>query len=955
MTETDLEGIAIVGMAGRFPGAPSVDAFWRNIKDGVESITHFDRSEAEIDAEGGGDDDKSHFVCAKGMLDDVDMFDARFFGYLPREAEVMDPQHRIFLEICWEAMEVAGYDCSRYPGAVGVFGGCYMDTYILWNLCSDDNFRRRLVESIQVGTLQTELGNDKDYLATRVAYKLGLRGPAMTLQTACSTSLVAVATACQSLDSYQSDMALAGGVTLILPQKKGYYYKEGGMLSPDGHCRTFDEKAAGTVFSHGAAVVLLKRLADAIADRDTIYGVIRGYAANNDGGDKVSYTAPSVEGQAEAVATALGLGQIDARTIGYVEAHGTATPLGDPIEIGGLTKAYREFTDDTQYCAIGSVKANLGHLDVASGAIGLIKSTLALHEKVLPPQINFDAPNPKIGIEKTPFYVNTDLTPWPAQAWPRRAAVSSFGVGGTNAHVVLEEAPEIRDHAPAAHPIAQGPHLFTLSARTQSALEAQVAQFADHLERHPDVSLRDAAYTLQIGRKAFDYRVTVVASDREAAVAKLRQNALPARKADKSPQLIFMFPGQGAQYPGMGRELYDQEPVFKETVDRVAATLTAVDDVDFDIRDFLNWSEATSAVPLDDARQHMAQTRIAQPAIYAIEVGVAKLLMSWGLTPTALLGHSIGEFAAAAIADVFSVEDGAMLVAERGRQMQAMAPGSMLAIMANDADVADRLPEGVCRAAINSPTAVVVSGPTEAIDAFADLLDREQIKSTKLATSHAFHSSMMAPARAPLEEAVAATARRDANIQIFSTLTGDAVAADRFADPGYWGEQLVSPVRFADALQSAAGDADRVFVEIGPGQSLRSFAAQTLKGDAKRPAFCALGPVRDPGSDCAHALGLIGDLWSIGATPNWEAIAKGAPRRVALPTYPFERKRHWIEPSTTVETATPTPANAQLASQPSNHGVQPNAALTGDADDLERLIQEQLKLISTQIDLMGRG
>lgn len=368
-----LEGVAIVGMSGRFPGARDVSQFWKNIQGGVNSISHFTPEELDIPLpQASMDEFTSVFVRAKGILDDIDQFDARFFGYLPREVELMDPQQRVFLEICWEAMEHAGYDAQRYTGAVGVYAGCYIDTYLLWNLCSNPEFLAKLVDSIQVGSLQTELGNDKDYLATRVAYKLGLRGPAMTVQSACSTSLVAIATACQSLEAYSCDMALAGGVTIVLPQKKGYFYKEGGMLSPDGTCRTFDENAAGTVFSNGAAVVLLKRVADAVADGDTIYGVIRGYATNNDGGQKVSYTAPSVEGQAEVIALAMGMAGIDPRSIGYIEAHGTATPLGDPIEIAGLTTAFRTGTPDTGYCAIGSVKANLGHLDCASGAIGLI-------------------------------------------------------------------------------------------------------------------------------------------------------------------------------------------------------------------------------------------------------------------------------------------------------------------------------------------------------------------------------------------------------------------------------------------------------------------------------------------------------------------------------------------------------------------------------------------------------
>ncbi|MEM1140914.1 MAG: polyketide synthase, partial [Pseudomonadota bacterium] len=453
-------GIAIVGMAGRFPGAASVDEFWTNVQNGADTVSRFDASQADCplpdDAMGEG----ARPVFARGVLEDIDQFDAGFFGMLPREAAVMDPQHRMFLEICWEAMEAAGHDPARYPGSVGVFAGCYMDTYLLANLCADEAYRDRLVRSIQVGTLQTELGNDKDYLATRVAFKFGLSGPAMTVQTACSTSLVAIATACQNLEAYQCDMALAGGVTIVVPQRRGYAYREGGMLSPDGRCRPFDAAAAGTVFSNGAAVLLLKRLEDALADKDTIHAVIRGYATNNDGGEKMSYTAPSAEGQAEAISLALGMGDIPARSIGYVEAHGTATPLGDPIEVAGLTQAFRAQTDDVGFCALGSVKANLGHLDVASGAIGLIKTALCLRDGVLPPLPHFESPNPKIDFARSPFFIQSEGGDWPRGPVPRRAGVSSFGVGGTNAHVVVEEPPARRARDPLSDP---GPQLLLLS------------------------------------------------------------------------------------------------------------------------------------------------------------------------------------------------------------------------------------------------------------------------------------------------------------------------------------------------------------------------------------------------------------------------------------------------------------------------------------------------------------
>ncbi|MEX6633169.1 type I polyketide synthase [Hyphococcus lacteus] len=940
------EGIAIVGMSGRFPGAKNVDAFWRNIKNGVESITHFSPDELEISDPSGHDKDAGDYVCAKGMLDDIDMFDARFFGYLPREAEVMDPQHRIFLEICWEAMENAGYDAHRYSGSVGVYGGCYMDTYLLWNLCSDENFRERLVESIQVGSLQTELGNDKDYLATRVAYKLGLRGPAMTLQTACSTSLVAIATACQSIEAYQCDMALAGGVTIILPQKKGYFYKEGGMLSPDGHCRTFDSNAAGTVFSHGAAVVLLKRVEDAIADGDTIYGVIRGYATNNDGGDKVSYTAPSVEGQAEVISLALGMADIDARSIGYVEAHGTATPLGDPIEVAGLTTAYRTMTNDNQYCAIGSVKANLGHLDVASGAIGLIKTSLSLQEKILPPMINFENPNPKIDFENSPFFVNTKLQPWTASEWPRRAGVSSFGVGGTNAHVVVEEPPVFT-----ADNNFRKSELLLLSARSKDALTAQAEQMASHLEADTETSLADIAYTLQVGRREFEHRRAISVSSRDDAIVKLRTAAVPGTAGvatSTNPEYVFMFPGQGAQYPGMGRALYESETVYRDTIDAIATTLIGIPEFGIDIRRYLLWSDEQTE-NRETLATELAQTKIAQPTIFAVEVAMARLLQSWGISPAATIGHSVGEFASAVIAGVFTLADATKLVAARGRLMQAQPTGRMLAVMGPRDEVEPLLPNNISIAAINAPGATVVSGPAAEITGFQTKLEAMGMMAKPLQTSHAFHSRMMTKARAPLEALVNDMQRSPASVEIISTERGGVVDPNLFCDPIYWGEQLMNPVLFADAISAAAvQNAHRIFIEVGPGQTLSALSKQTLTGDLKRVVTPTLGPVNAPGCDVENALAAVGRIWVAGGLPDWSAFTVGARRRVPLPTYPFERKRHWVEPMRrkTTQSAGQSAAQDQTST---------NKAPMTQQTEVEDLIQQQLGLISDQLNILKQN
>ena len=953
------EGIAIVGMSGRFPGAPDVATFWNNIRNGVEAITHFSVDELDIPSPTANSDEGASYVCAKGVLDNIDQFDARFFGYLPREAELMDPQHRVFLELCWEALEHAGYDAQRYAGAVGVYGGCYMDTYLLWNLCSNPAFLARLIDSIQVGSLQTELGNDKDYLATRVAFKLGLRGPAMTLQTACSTSLVSIVTACQALEGYQCDMALAGGVTIVLPQKKGYFYKEGGMLSPDGHCRPFDERAAGTVFSNGAAVLLLKRAADAIADGDTIYAVIRGFATNNDGGNKLSYTAPSVEGQAEVISLALSMANIDSRTIGYVEAHGTATPLGDPIEIAGLTTAHRACTSATElatgYCAIGSVKGNLGHLDVASGAIGLIKTALSIHENVLPPSINFTKPNPKIDFASTPFYVNTKLQPWPDAASPRRAGVSSFGVGGTNAHVVVEQAPE-EEPAGATRTHA----LLALSARTEGALARQAERLADFLESHPDIALEDVAYTLQVGRRQFEQRRVAAVADVAGAIAKLRVAALPGETGTpqaSSPRIVFMFPGQGAQYPGMARELYASEPVFREVIDRCCDAL-ASGDAPLELREHLLWDAGNPSRDKETLAAELAQTKLAQPAIFAVEIALARLFESWGIKASAAIGHSVGEFSAACLAGVFELEDAVRLVAARGRFMQAQPPGRMLAVRAPAAQIEPMLGRELGIAAINAPSMCVVSGPTAAVDALAAELAKNDIQSTALVTSHAYHSPMMQPAAAPLVAEVATVARRRASLEIVSTSLARAVAQDELSDPDYWGRQLMSPVRFADAIVAAAVDEHAILLEVGPGQTLTTLAKQTLAAQqGNRTILSCLGPVQAPGSDVQNVLAAAGRLWIAGVVPDWHALQAGRRKRVALPTYPFERKSFWAVPRALALGSDRGDADAHPGdpATPDARAAQPAAAVDTTTAEAERLIQQQLALIAEQIRIMAQS
>lgn len=887
-----MEGIAIIGMSGRFPGAPDVDAFWRNLKAGVDSISRFTPSELEIGADAAED---PGYVAARGIIDDVDMFDARFFGILPPEAELMDPQQRLFLELAWQAIEHAGYDVQRYPGAIGVFAGCFLNTYLLANLCSREDFLARLVRSIQTDALDIELGNEKDHIATQAAFRLGLRGPALNIQTACSTGLVAAANACQSLLMRECDMALAGGVTIVLPQKRGYVHREGSILSVDGVCRPFDASASGTVFSNGAGVLLLKRLEDALADGDTIYAVIRGYGLNNDGNRKVNYTAPSVAGQAEVITKALRMAGVEARSIGYVEAHGTATPVGDPIEVTGLTTAYSASTSDTGFCALGSVKGNIGHLDVAAGAASLIKAALSIHEGVIPPVAHFSSPNPKIDFPSTPFYVNTELRQWETGGAPRRAGVSSFGLGGTNAHMILEEAPQV-----AMAPSRRSRHVFPVSARTASALAAQCERLANHLEEVPGQDLADIAFTLQAGRRQFDQRRFVVAGDRAELVARLRAAAAAGESGTVGglrPPVVFMFPGQGSQYPGMGRELYEEEPLVRETVDRCAEALLADPEAGFDLREYLLWSPRDGR-PEDEVALAMSQTMIAQPTIFTLEIALARLFVAWGVNPTALVGHSVGEFAAACLAGVFPLEDGVRLVAARGRLMQALPPGRMLAVRASAEAVRPLLPGDAGIAAINAPDLTVVSGPEAAIGEFESRAAAEGLQVTTLKTSHAFHSPMMAPVLEPLKSLVASVNRRAPGLEIHSTALGRPLTPGEACDPDYWAQQVIEPVRFADAIVGAAGNGRRIFLELGPRRSLSTFCRQTLGREKALAIVTSLGQGESGTSEMGELMGALGRLWIGGVVPDWNAVHGGQRRRVPLPTYPFERKRFWREAAT---------------------------------------------------------
>lgn len=876
-----VEPIAIIGIAGRFPGAGSVEEFWKNLVDGVETITRFGAEETEFsvateEALARGE----KFVGARGVLDEVAEFDAEFFGIYPREAELMDPQHRVFLECAWEAVEMAGYDPAAYPGLIGVYAGLSLNSYLLYNL---GGAGARLAENYQVGEYQTMMGNDKDFLPTRLAYKMNLRGPTMAIQAACSTSLVAVWQACTALQTHQTDMALAGGVSISFPQRRDYRFQEDGMVSPDGTCRSFDAQAQGTVFGHGSAVVLLKRLSDAQADGDNVLAVIRGGAVNNDGSEKIGYAAPSVNAQAEVIAMAQADAGVTPESISYVEAHGTGTPLGDPIEVAALTRAFRAGgAIGSGYCALGTGKTHIGHLDVAAGATGLIKTVMQLQHGMIPPLLHFSAPNPRIDFANSPFHPVIKAQEWKRGKHPRRAGVSAFGVGGTNAHVVVEEAPVAE-----ADSASRASQVLVLSARTQTALDVMAQNLARHLESNPETNLADVAHTLARGRRGFKQRRAVVASDAPSAAVALRQSASASVAGTEAPKVVFLFPGQGAQHADMGRDLYESEAVFRGEVDRCGEILKG--HLGEDIRDIIYPTAEGRA----EAEQRINLTAITQPCIFVIEYALARQWMAWGIRPAALVGHSIGEYVAAVLAESFTLEEALALLAERARLMQTMPAGSMLVVRMAVSELTPLLPEGAEIAAINSAKLCTVSGPSEVLEAFQKDLDARKVITRALATSHGFHSAMMEPLVAPFTEIAARLKAREPKIPWVSTCTGEWMTGETLSDAAYWARQLRQPVRFLDATNTVAAAGYTVLLEAGPGQALTQLARQNLNGATVLPSLPA-SPDDAVGLPVLQAS--LGRLWALGGTPDWGAyFGEERRRRVPLPTYPFERKKYWIE------------------------------------------------------------
>ncbi len=877
---TGLE-IAIVGMAVRLPGARDVAEFWQNLRRGKESITFFSDDELKCAGIDPSLIANPNYVGGAAVLDGIELFDAAFFGFNPKEAGLLDPQHRLFLECAWEAIEDAGYTSDTYKGAIGVYAGASHSNYS-FNVHSDSS------GADSSNAYQILLRNGGDFVPTRVSYKLNLQGPSINVQTGCSTSLVAVHLASQGLLNGECDMALAGGVSASVPRRMGYLYQEGMINSPDGHCRAFDAKAKGTIGGEGVGVVVLKRLADAMTDGDTIYAIIKGSAINNDGSQKVGFTAPSVDGQAKVIRTAHVMANVDPESITYVEGHGTGTELGDPIEVAALTKAFRARTTKKRFCSIGSVKTNVGHLDVAAGVAGLIKTVLALKHKQLPPSLHFEKPNPKIDFDNSPFFVQNQLSEWPPGATPRRAGVSSFGIGGTNAHVVLEE-------APARETVATNrmEQLIVLSAKTPGALEEATKNLACHLQDHPELHWADAAYTLQSGRRVFEHRRMVVCRDAASAVNSLStgepERVLTRHIGRTETAVAFMFPGQGAQYINMGKALYDEKSLFYNQISECAELL--LPQLGLDIRAVLY----PDPVHLEVPEQQINQTFITQPLLFAIEYSLAKLWMQWGIQPRSMIGHSLGEYVAASLAGVFSRDEALLLLAARARLMQSLPPGAMLAVRLPTADLEGRLGNDLSIAAINSPSLTVISGGVEQVQALADELTASKVPCRRLATSHAFHSQMLDSILGPFGDLVRRLRLNPPQIPWVSSLTGDWVTAAQATDPNYWVQQLRQPVRFADGLRVLLQEPNLSFLEVGPGQALSTLARQHPDRKVEHEILSSLHTDRGAGLDVSSMLHSLGRLWLAGTNVDWAGVHDYQPRqRIALPTYPFERKRFWV-------------------------------------------------------------
>ena len=891
--EVNENDIAIVGVSLRVPGAETPSAYWQNLRNGVESIQQLDDDALVEAGESREVLRQPNYVRAAGSIPNMKMFDGEFFGFSPKESAILDPQHRHFTECCWEALEDAGHPPDKFDGQVGVFGGCGMGSYFYFHVCTN----RELVESVGHFLLR-HTGNDKDFLATRVSYTLDLRGPAVNVQTACSTSLVATHMGCQSLLSGESDLVLAGGSTILFPHDRGYLYAEGEILSPDGHCHTFDHRAQGTVLTSGAGVVALRRLEDALADGDHVYAVIKGSAINNDGGQKVGYLAPSVDGQAAAMVEAYAVADVEPETIGYVECHGTGTYMGDPIEIAALTQAFRNTTDQKQFCRVGSVKTNIGHLDTAAGVASLIKAALSLEHGEMPPSLGYEEPNPEIGFEDTPFIVNDTLSEWSASAHPRRAAVNSLGVGGTNAHVVLEEAPApVEPTRESDRPF----QLLRLSAKSKKSLDGNTTRLAEYLREHPETPLADVAYTLEVGRRDMERRRVVAVRDRDEAIELLEScdstRVFTHGVPDGEVSVVFMFSGAAGQYPGMAADLHADEPVFREHVDRGLSLFEAR--TGRNVRPLLFAGDADK----DAAAEALKDPGIQLPIIFIVEYALAQLWMSRGVQPDLMIGHSMGENTAACLSGVLSYEDGLDLLIARGELMERAAEGVMISVNLAADELRPLLGDTVDLAAVNAPELCVAAGTVDAIGALEKKLDEREVEYRRLPFTRAAHSRLYDPILADFRAVLERLELNPPQIPFISNRTGQLIEVEQATSPDYWVDHLRHTVHFADGLDTILNKPGRLLIEVGPGQSLCAFARQHPSARQQANVIPSLRHRDDSTSDSAFFLSGLGRAWASGLDLDFDWLREGEERRrVPLPTYAWNHQSYFIEP--TIQAAT---------------------------------------------------
>ncbi|KRV50592.1 hypothetical protein AQ490_16155 [Wenjunlia vitaminophila] len=884
--EVPEDAIAVIGMACRLPGADSPEEFWENLCAGRESIV--DLSDEELLDQGVPADVLKHpdYVKRAAPLEGFDEFDADFFGFSAQAARVLDPQHRLFLQACWHALEDAAVDPQRYDGDIGVYGTGSGNAYFAYHVLSHHDPRELLGAGMNTEQLSLMSGSDSAFIATRVSHALDLRGPSLTVQTACSSALVAVHLACQSLLGGECDMALAGGMTVKVPHRMGYLYEPGAIVSRDGRCRAFDAAASGTVFGSGGGVVVLRPLADALAAGDRIRAVIRGSAVNNDGALKMAFSAPSVEGQAQAVADALAIAGVEPDDIGYVETHGTGTALGDPVEVAALARA---FAGRTRPCPIGSVKPNVGHLEYASGMPGLIKTVLALEHRTLPPTVHYTAPNPELRLGEVPFRVQDRLEPWTSEG-PLLAGVSSLGAGGTNVHLVLQEAPPtgVEADADAVARQAPEPQVLLLSARGPEELDRTAQRLAAHLQAAPGQRLVDVAATLADGRRAHPHRRAVVARTHDQAVRALASPGHPCAHTgtapDGAPSVAFLLPGQGTQYPGMTAGLYRSDAGFRQHLTECAEAFST------------ELGQDLLAVLLDGDDEALHRTDVAQAALFSVEYALAGWLGERGVRPDALAGHSVGECAAACLAGVVELPDAVRMVAARGRLMAQAPPGAMLSVQLPGERLVEELAgSGVELSAVNEPGGCVVAGPVDAVRRLADRLTARGVGVRTLRTAHAFHTGAVQDAADRFAEEIRGIPLGPPRVPLLSNVTGTWMTAQEAVDHGRWARQVRATVRFADNAAALLAEDRRVLVEVGPGRALTTLARRS---EAWRDTHRAVRTVRHPSEpgDDAEVLALaLGALWAAGVDVDWSPARAGhAPRRVSLPGYPFRRDRHWI-------------------------------------------------------------